>query len=76
MNSKAKQLLYISKFAAINCITAIIPYLPHALKAGATKEEIMTAYATNIPTSSLIYLLPQLQKVSDSLDDLIATAGA
>jgi alkylhydroperoxidase/carboxymuconolactone decarboxylase family protein YurZ len=76
MDSKTKQLLYISRFASINCLPAIKPYLPHALKSGASKEEILTAYVTNIPPGTLVHVLPTLKEVSDSLDELLAGAGA
>ncbi|RED54962.1 carboxymuconolactone decarboxylase family protein [Cohnella lupini] len=76
MDPKTKQLLYISKFAAIDCIPAIKPYLPHAVKAGASKEEIMTAYISNVPSRSLIHALPKLKEVSDSLDEILISSSA
>lgn len=76
MYSKEKQLQYISKFAAIDCIPAIKPYLPHAVEAGASKEEIMNAYISNVPSSRLVHVIPNLKQVSDSLDEILVSTSA
>jgi alkylhydroperoxidase/carboxymuconolactone decarboxylase family protein YurZ len=74
LDPKKKQLEYISGFASIGYIPAIKPYLPHALRAGATKDEILSAYLASIPKGHLIHALPALKEVSDSVDEIIHTS--
>jgi alkylhydroperoxidase/carboxymuconolactone decarboxylase family protein YurZ len=72
LDPKTKQLQYISSFAAIGYVPAIKPYLPHALRSGATKEEILSAYLTSVPDGELVHVLPALREVSETLDDILA----
>ena len=76
LDPKTKQLNYISSFAAIGYVPAIKPYLPHALKSGATKEEILSTYLSSVPVGGLVNVLPALREVSDTLDDILATTIA
>jgi alkylhydroperoxidase/carboxymuconolactone decarboxylase family protein YurZ len=73
LDPKTKQLQYIASFAAIGYVPAIKPYLPHALRSGATKEEILSAYLTSVPVGGLVNVLPALKEVSQTVDDLIAS---
>lgn len=72
LDPKTQQLIYISNLAALGYAPAVKSHLPLALKAGASKEEILAALLTSIPAGGLVPVLPLLKEVSLTLDDLLA----
>ena len=71
LDPKTQQLLYISNLAALGYAPAIQAHLPLALRAGASREEILAALLTSVPAAGLVPVLPVLQIVSDTLDKLL-----
>lgn len=72
LDPKTQQLIYISNLAALGYAPAIKSHLSLAIKAGASKEEILAALLTSVPAGGLVPVLPVLQEVSQTLDELLA----
>jgi alkylhydroperoxidase/carboxymuconolactone decarboxylase family protein YurZ len=63
LEPKTQQLLYISHLAANRYTPAVKAHIPMALKAGATKQEILEAIFISIPISGVIPVLHVLRDV-------------
>ncbi|MCR8634296.1 carboxymuconolactone decarboxylase family protein [Paenibacillus radicis (ex Xue et al. 2023)] len=71
LDPKTQQLIYISNLAALGYAPAIKSHLPLAIKAGASKDEILAALLTSIPAAGLVPVLPVLKEVAETLDELL-----
>lgn len=68
LDEKTKQLVYLGILTVLRYGPAIRAHIPMALKAGATKNEIIEAVMMSIPASGLCNFLSVLPEVLDELN--------
>jgi alkylhydroperoxidase/carboxymuconolactone decarboxylase family protein YurZ len=76
LDPKTQQLIYISNLAALGYAPAVKSHIPLALRAGASKEEILASLLTSVPAGGLVPILPVLREVAEVIDEFLAAQAA